>query len=324
MQKLLSLLIGLFFCSNAFPKFKSQLEVSSCIDCYDFVAPTVYSAEALVVSQSGTLVFDRYLNSFRAKALSGVWGKISKDINFRTVNSSQNILWADELINIDATGGSLSLTLPSALGLRGKIFGFKKTDSTFYQVSIVTNGIDLIDGVATKKISTQNEYLEIISNGSSWTVKDRQIPTLWSSFATNGSWTSGASYSAKWRRIGDSAEFQFKAVLTGSPSPSAQLTFDLPSGLSIDSSKALNLNFVKIVGQGNLYQKSVDIQLPALAYIKATITPTIIYVGLPYASTHTGTVYNSMRDITPGIPWAFAAQDEISVLAKIPVAGWEG
>lgn len=70
---------------------------------------------------------------------------------------------------IDATSGNLVITLPPAQDYDHKKYIVKKTDSSANTVTITAAGSDLIDGAATKVLTTRYESVEIISDGvSNW------------------------------------------------------------------------------------------------------------------------------------------------------------
>ena len=73
------------------------------------------------------------------------------------------------LILCDCTSNAITLNLPSA-ALTGDKFRFivKKTDASANTVTIDADAADLIDGAATLVISSQNEAVEILTDGTAW------------------------------------------------------------------------------------------------------------------------------------------------------------
>ena len=75
------------------------------------------------------------------------------------------------LYPVDATAGSIIVTLPKAASMGGKKYVIKKTDSTANTVTITANTVtpDLVDGAATKTLTAQYDSLQIESDGiSEW------------------------------------------------------------------------------------------------------------------------------------------------------------
>lgn len=73
---------------------------------------------------------------------------------------------AHHVILSDATAGAVTLTLPDAASVEGKVFVIKKVDATANTVTIAAAGTDLIDGVATKVIAAQYAFLRLFSKNT--------------------------------------------------------------------------------------------------------------------------------------------------------------
>lgn len=70
----------------------------------------------------------------------------------------------------DTSGGAFTVTLPTAASADGKVFYFKFIDSGTNILTVDADGSETIDGVADFKLSGQNEYANIVSNGTNWEV----------------------------------------------------------------------------------------------------------------------------------------------------------
>ncbi len=88
-------------------------------------------------------------------------GYVSKTTNYTATTS-------DYFIACDSSGGSFTITLPTAASIAGFHLYVKKIDSSGNTVTIDGNSSETIDGAATKIINTQYETIGIISNGASW------------------------------------------------------------------------------------------------------------------------------------------------------------
>ncbi len=94
---------------------------------------------------------------------------VSKNANYTaTIN--------DHTIRVDASGGSRTITLPTAAAAynstvgAGMVLIIKKTDSSGNSVIIDGDGSETIDGATTVTITTQYQSYKIQSNGTSWDV----------------------------------------------------------------------------------------------------------------------------------------------------------
>jgi hypothetical protein len=65
----------------------------------------------------------------------------------------------------DATAGAILVRLPSASAVPGRIYVVKKGDASANAVTITPNGTDLVEGGAGFSLTTQNDAVEIQSDG---------------------------------------------------------------------------------------------------------------------------------------------------------------
>lgn len=72
------------------------------------------------------------------------------------------------LFSCDATSAAFAATLPPAASVTGRVYFFKKIDSTANAVTVTANGAETIDGSNTSALSSQWAKVGIISNGTSW------------------------------------------------------------------------------------------------------------------------------------------------------------
>lgn len=77
---------------------------------------------------------------------------------------------ADYTIKNDATSGAITINLPTASGISGRIYTIKKVDSSGNAVTVDPNGSETIDGAATYSLATQWKYVTIQSDGTNWIV----------------------------------------------------------------------------------------------------------------------------------------------------------
>lgn len=112
-----------------------------------------------------------------------------------------------------------------------------------------------------------------------------------------------------WRRIGDSAEIRVHFVKDGTPgSGSSPVTFTLPSGLTVDSTKARIVSNAQLTGFGGSYSLEASAQYhPAVPVLVSTGTAFQILDNGGNA-TYTGA--------------DFRAGAEVSVTILAPIANW--
>ena len=87
---------------------------------------------------------------------------------YRTVTTSGNVQSGDYLIIADATGGVITMTLPPAALVPGRIYVFKRINSGANQVIVDGYAAETIDGAATHTLTPQWNSVTIMSNGTAW------------------------------------------------------------------------------------------------------------------------------------------------------------
>lgn len=87
---------------------------------------------------------------------------------YRSVTTSGNVVSGDYLIIADATGGAITMTLPPAALVPGRIYAFKRINSGGNAVIVDGYAAETIDGAATHTLTPQWNSLTIMSNGVAW------------------------------------------------------------------------------------------------------------------------------------------------------------
>lgn len=106
-------------------------------------------------------------------AINARFQRIYDAFNFLSVVTKTAAFTAkvdDDVILGDATAGAFSVTLPTAVGIRGRRYTIKKIDSSGNAVTIDGAGAETIDGAATVALGTQYAFRTIVSNGTNWSV----------------------------------------------------------------------------------------------------------------------------------------------------------
>lgn len=76
----------------------------------------------------------------------------------------------DAIASVDASGGAVIITLPTAVGVTGKLYGIKKTDNSANTVTLKGDGTELIDGANTLVLTKLYDYVLVQSTGAKWII----------------------------------------------------------------------------------------------------------------------------------------------------------
>lgn len=230
---------------------------------------------------------------------------------------------ADDLIPCDATSGAFTVTLYSASGNAGHEITIKKTDSTFNVVTIDANASETIDGALTRRLCTQNEAITLACDGTNWYVKDRVIPSIWTTYTTTISHSSGGitnnTNSFRYRRNGDSIEIMGTIAFSAASAAFTGLFATIPSGLTIDSGKMTTAtNFIQTLGQVNFLDSGVSTYRGDVLYVASSGGLEIQYNIASTANVTGGSTTNAA-------PFTYGASDAIGITThRIPITNWEG
>jgi len=104
--------------------------------------------------------------AFGVGAISGI--SVSNTYGTYIVTSTTDAPSNIGVLLVDASGGSVTVTLPDADESRGKWYTIKKVDSGGGYVKIYSD--DLIDGDADVTITLQYDFISVISSGATWYV----------------------------------------------------------------------------------------------------------------------------------------------------------
>lgn len=88
---------------------------------------------------------------------------VTKTLNYIAVAS-------DGIILADATGGSLTITLPSAVGIKGKTYSVKRLNAGANTVTVAAAGAETIDGASTEVLTMQYVSIDLVSDDANWSI----------------------------------------------------------------------------------------------------------------------------------------------------------
>lgn len=266
------------------------------------------------VTGSGTGTFAATIASAAVTRSKLATGAVGKD----NVTASKTTTYAattdDDFIPCNAASGAFTVTLYAASGNSGRRITLKKTDSTLNQVTIEGNGTETIDGALNKKLSTQYETITLECDGSNWYIDSRSgTVTPWVAYTPTFTGFGTASSVSMWsRRNGDQLEVRGKFTCGTNTSTEARMSLgfngsDQPSGLTSDSTKVTS---IQLAGP-------FAYNITAVATLNMLIESGVAYLtfGAQNASNAGLTKLNGNAVVTNNQP--------ISILAAIPVTGWE-
>ena len=95
-------------------------------------------------------------------------GSVAAATNTRTANRTLDA--TDYTTRVDAATGNKTITLPTAVGIAGRIYVIKKIDSSVNTVTINTTSSQTIDGALTIVLIAQYKYVTVQSNGATWDI----------------------------------------------------------------------------------------------------------------------------------------------------------
>ncbi|HLP82630.1 MAG TPA: hypothetical protein VK141_11690, partial [Nitrosomonas sp.] len=116
-----------------------------------------------------------------------VGGSFSTAIGIKAANYT--LTSSDNVILASAASGAVTMTLPTAVGVTGRTYTIKKTDSSANAVTIATTSSQTIDGVSTTNLVSQYQYATLISDGSNWNIVGASTPILGAGTANAFSFT---------------------------------------------------------------------------------------------------------------------------------------
>ena len=223
----------------------------------------------------------------------------------------------DDFIPVDATSGAFTVTLPTAVGIAGRSYTFKKTDATFSQVTIDGDGTETVDGAANTTVATQYETVEVVSDGTNWHIVRRFIPSVKTAFTPTGAWSTNTTYTGYWKRTGDSVELDVKVAVAGGAPTSATLTVNIPSGLTIDTAKLMGTTSgTNSCGGMDILDAGVAVYMGSPVYSSTTA----VLLRYIVASTTNAT----FGDVTQAAPHTFGDGDHVIFKCRLPIVGWKG
>lgn len=235
---------------------------------------------------------------------SGAWGAGELALNRIYKNGASNgtfKVWTAE----SATTQLASLDLNQILCL---------TKSDYFDIRLQQNSggalalesTDLYNHIAIEELPDFSVFSAITPVVTTWDFQ---------SWTPTGAWSSNTTYTGKWRRVGDTGEYQVKVQVSGAPT-SATLSVNLPSGHVIDTNKLLigteneQLGIATIFDNGTAFYTGI-----------VEIGTTSSTVKVRYSSV-SGSLIALNSDVTQAAPMTWASGDYVHMIFRVPIVGW--
>jgi hypothetical protein len=122
----------------------------------------VDTMNALRTETDGEVATDVFAQALTTAIFGGVAGST---VAYVQKNSNYTVTLSNVTIDCVAT---LTLTLPTAIGIMGKVFNIKNSGTG--TVTVDAHGTQTIDGSETIELTVQNESKTIVSTGSNWII----------------------------------------------------------------------------------------------------------------------------------------------------------
>lgn len=120
---------------------------------------TLINSSDITVTESNVL----YINNQKySTVLMGDSTSITNSASPYTLTNATKTLFCD------ATEGNITVNLPTAADINGKLFEVIKSDSSINTITINANGSETINGLSSAALSAQYDILKIVSNGTEW------------------------------------------------------------------------------------------------------------------------------------------------------------
>lgn len=265
--------------------------------------------------KQGTILFDTTTNTPKFDDGSNLQSFSSSGLIPTSVKTGAYSAVNGDLVLSNASGGTFSVTLPTATS--GHSIAVKKinADTSFNAITVVGT----IDGVSNTTINTFGETIYLVANGTEWKLTDRRVPSVWTTYTPTGAWTTNTTYEGRWKRVGDSVEIFVRVTLAGAPN-TASLTVNLPANMpALDTTKIISLsNDAVPLGSCIVYDNS-----PATSMNEAYVSMSGP-AGIVRIKTHAIGSSSGYTELDQANPITFATTDEVNLHYIMPITGWNG
>jgi hypothetical protein len=282
-----------------------------------FGAPAINGIGNVTNPDVGDILFDTNTGHYWGYTVSG-WVDFSTPsapvLSVVSKTATYNAAVSDNVILADTSAGSWALTLYSAVGNSGVNIRIKKTSSDLNALTIATISSQTIDGLAASSLNTQNETIDIVSDGSRWQILDRMVPMTWVAFnPTITGFGTPSNVSMFYRRVGPNLEVQ--GTFTSGATAATMASFELPLGLALDPTKISLSNNTNNPGAKVGWFVGNGGPNAALAIVTAPLTSTnMVYLG--------GYITSGSSALLPSNGSQIYSSAVQSIEFSVPISGW--
>ncbi len=131
---------------------------------------TYFQSDGIHPTLAGQQLIAGYVQSEVNNLLTGTLNVAAFREAIVTKTANYTAAMGDSVILCNATGGAVTITLPTAVGIQGRAFQVKKTDASSNSCSLATTSGQLIDGVTSVPLATQYSLKRVESDGANWQV----------------------------------------------------------------------------------------------------------------------------------------------------------
>lgn len=245
--------------------------------------------------------------SWVAAGTSGIT-VVSKTANY-------NIATTDYVILV--SGAAFSVTLPTAVGVTGKVYQIVKTDSSLAnQITIDTTSSQTIGGISggSAYLNTLNESWTVVSDGSNWQLLEHYTDVKPTSYTpTITGFTTVTNNTAYWTRSGSYILIQ-GFFDTGTPQ-SSLASVALPTNVTMDSGSVTPGNTTSTAGgTAGTFTVQASNAFGQVVTASGTSTSVVYFAGSGTAASSLTPVNGNAFTGSSGIP--------VSYIFRIPVSNW--
>lgn len=227
------------------------------------------------------------------------------------------IATTDHVVQVSGASAAWTATLPTAVGVTGKVYRIIRTDQTFAnQVTIATTSAQTIRGATTFKMSTQYEELTVVSDGANWQVISHSYPSAMtdqtSAITLGSEWGTTSNKTIFGQRRGK--DFLCRGFFTAGTTTASNASIALPSGLTIDTAALSATNLTMRLGEAHRLAGSTEQGFHMI-----------------YDTGTTGSVFVARDSVCSGSKFAkiatstyIASGDGVGFEFEVPISGWEG
>lgn len=143
------------------------------------------------------------------------------------------------------------------------------------------------------------------------------VVTDWQSYTPTGTWVTNATYTGKWRRVGDSMEVSANIAVSGAVT--GNFSLNLPSGYSIDTAKLTSTASSFITEPIGTIEVNQSGQYHGIIRYNSATSVTAVNLTV---SGSLGTSLSEPSLINATTPVTFASGAVVTLRFKVPISGW--